>query len=113
MVDDEFHRDEGIDLLGVAAQRDDRVSHRREVDDRGHAGEVLHEHSSGREGDLARVLAGRLAVRRGGLGPARERLDVLGAHLDPVLVAQEILEQDLDRKGKALDAELGQTLSLQ
>ena len=42
VVDDELGRDERVDLRGVAAERRHRVAHRGEVDDRGHAGEVLH-----------------------------------------------------------------------
>ena len=38
--------------------------------------------------------------------PLRERLDVLGADADAVLVAQQVLEQDLQREGQAGDVEL-------
>ena len=61
----------GLIFAGVPAHLGDRVAHRREVDDRRHAGEVLHQHTSRAEGDL-------LARLRPGV-PARERLDVGGA----------------------------------
>ena len=66
VVDHQLGRDERVDLVRVAAERAHRVAHRREIDDRRHAGEVLHDHAGGRERDLG----GRLGV---GL-PGRERL---------------------------------------
>ena len=59
VVDHELGGDERVDLGGVAAEVGHRVAHRGEVDDRGHAGEVLHHDARGREGDLL----GRLGVR--------------------------------------------------
>ena len=97
VVDHELGRRQRVDLRGVAAQLGDRVAHRGEVDDRGHAGEVLHQHARGREGDLLARL--RLRV------PARERLDVLGAHRTIALGAQQVLEQDLQRERQAGDVE--------
>ncbi len=61
----------------------------------GHAGEVLHHHARRREGDLLRRL--------GGVVPGRDRLDVLAAYADPVLVAEDVLEQDLQRERKPGD----------
>ena len=58
MVDDEFDRLKRIDLLRVAAEPHDAVAHGGEIDDRGHAGEVLQQHARGREGDFL--------LRRGG-----------------------------------------------
>ena len=67
VVDDELDRDERIDLRGVAALVAHRVAHRREVDDRGNAGEVLQENPRGHEGDLVRGLRSGVPVedRRG------------------------------------------------
>ena len=42
VVDDEVDGDARLDRARVAAEIGHRVAHRREVDDRGHAGEVLH-----------------------------------------------------------------------
>ena len=64
----------------------------------GHAGEVLHHHARRREGDLL----GRLGV----VVPARQRLDVLLADGHAVLVAQQVLEQDLQRERQPRDVEL-------
>jgi hypothetical protein len=42
----------GLIFFGVAAERLHGVAHGGEVDDRGHAGEVLHQHAGRAEGDL-------------------------------------------------------------
>ena len=97
----------GLIFVGVAPERDDRVAHRGEVDDGRHAGEVLHEDPLGGEGDLLRVVAGRLAVARSASRAQRaRRLDVGRADLDAVLVAQQVLQEDLDGVGQPLDAEV-------
>ncbi|MFK4643667.1 hypothetical protein ABIF96_002241 [Bradyrhizobium ottawaense] len=92
MVDDEIDRNQRIDLLGIAAELLHRVAHRGEVDHRGHAGEVLHQHARRAEGDL---MLQRLLAQ-----PFRDRDDVLFLDRAAVLVAQEVLEQDLHRIGK-------------
>ena len=97
VVDHELGGDERVDLLGVAAEGGHGVAHRGEVDDGGHAGEVLHEHARGREGDLVGGLVGG--------HPGGERLDVLRAYADAVLGAQQVLEQDLEREGQPRDIE--------
>jgi hypothetical protein len=56
VVDDQLAGCERVDLLRVAAQARHRVAHRGQVDDAGHAGEVLHEHAGRGEGDLAARL---------------------------------------------------------
>ena len=75
----------------VAAEIGHRVAHRGEVDDRGHAGEVLHEHARGHELQLADTGLGR------GTRPVGERADVVGVDVRAVLVAQQVLEQDAQR----------------
>ena len=95
VVDDELRRDQRIDLVGVAAHVPHRVAHRRQVDDSGHAGEVLHEHACGRERDLVAGLSARV--------PLGERLDVLRADGLAVLVSQQVLEQDLQRERQPRD----------
>ncbi len=69
VVDDQIDRDQRIDLRRVAAAGDHRVAHRGEVDDGGHAGEVLHQH--------ARRPVGDLPIRAPRLQPLGDRLDVL------------------------------------
>ena len=43
VVDDELGRHQRVDLARVAAQRPHRLAHRGQVDDGGHAGQVLHD----------------------------------------------------------------------
>ena len=45
VVDDQLGRGERVDLGRVAAEVGDGLAHRGEVDDAGHAGEVLHDHA--------------------------------------------------------------------
>ena len=68
VVDDEVGRDQGIDPGRVAAEVGHRVAHDREVDDGGHAGEVLEDDPRGHERDLG--LGGDARP------PGGERLDV-------------------------------------
>ena len=98
VVDDEVDRDERVDLRRVRAELVDRVAHRRQVDDRRHAGEVLHQHPRRLEGDLVGGLGGRV--------PGGDRLDVGRGHRVAVLEPQRVLEQDLERVRKPGDVEL-------
>ena len=95
MVDHQLCRRERVDPGRVALHLLHRVAHRGEVDDRGHAGEVLHQDPRRGERDLDAGLGVRV--------PARKRLDVLGAHRLPVLVPQQVLEQDLQRERQPRD----------
>ena len=79
----------GLTLLRIAAEPDDAVAHRREIDDRRHAGEVLQQHARGHERDLLRRLRRDI--------PAGQRLDVVAIDEAAVLAAQQVLEQDLQR----------------
>ena len=80
VVDDEVDVDQRVDLLRVAADLRHRVAHRRQVDHRGHAGEVLHQHPGRLEGDLDARLGRRV--------PAGDRLDVVGGDRGAVLEPQ-------------------------
>ena len=82
-----------VDQLGIAAELDHGVAHGGEVDHRRDAGEVLHQHAGRAEGDLA--------VRAALLLPVGQRLDVLAGDAAAVLVAQQVLEQHLQRIGQA------------
>ena len=89
VVDHELGGDQRVDPARVAAERAHGVAHRREVDDRRHAGEVLEQDARGRERDLARRLGAGV--------PRRDRLDVRGRDGDAVLAPEEVLEQDPQR----------------
>jgi len=80
VVDHEIGRDERVDALRIAAEARDRRAHRREVDDRRHAGEVLQDDARGQKRYLAR----------------REREGVFVGGKAERVVAQHVLEQDAD-----------------
>ena len=110
VVDDELDRLQRVDAIGIAAERDDRVAHRGQVDDARHAGEVLQQDARRHERDF-------LLDVRGGV-PLRQRADVVGLHERVVLAPQQVLEQDLHRVRQPRDAgesgllERGQTVDL-
>ena len=60
----------GLTCDAVAAEPGQGISHGGQVDHTGHAGEVLHEHPLGRQGDLVGGVAGGLAVGLGIRPPA-------------------------------------------
>ena len=97
VVDDELDRLQRVDLRRVAAEVGHGIAHGGEVHHRGHAGEVLQQHPSGHEGDLP--------VRRELTRPAGEGADVVRAHRDAVLVAQQVLQQDPQRIGEPRDVQ--------
>ena len=97
VVDDEIDRNERVDLLRVAAERDDAVAHRGEIDHGRNAGEVLHQHARRAEADL---LAGLALVGQ----PGDEALDVGLGDRAAILEAQQVLEQHLHREGQLRDA---------
>ena len=71
VVDHQLGGHQRVDLGRVAAHLRHRVAHRRQVDDRGHAGEVLHQHARGRERDLLARLGLGVPGRRAPRCPAR------------------------------------------
>jgi len=82
VVDDEIDGLDGLITARVAAECGDGVAHGGEVDDGGHAGEVLHEDAGREERDLA---VGAACLQPGGDG--RDLSDVDGA---AVLVTEQI-----------------------
>jgi hypothetical protein len=110
VVDDELDRLQRVHLVGVTAQADDPVAHRRQVDDCGNAGEVLQQHARRSERDFFRRLALHI--------PASERLDIRGFDEPPVLVTKQILEKNFQRErqpgdfGKSSRLERGETVHL-
>ena len=91
VVDHEVRGHQRVDLRGVAAEVGHRVAHRGEVDDRGHAGEVLEHDASGHERHLG--------LARAAGTPGAERRDVLLANDPAAGVSQGVLQQDLERDG--------------
>ena len=87
VVDDEIDRHQRIDLFRIAAERLHGVAHRREIDHRRHAGEVLHQHPRRAECDFMFELAF--------LQPLRDRNDVVLLDGAVVLIAQQVFQQHL------------------
>ncbi len=102
MVDDQIDRHQRVDARRVAAERHHGVAHGSQIDHRRHAGEILHQDPGGAESDLAVALAGG---KPGGHGA-----DIVGGDRAPVLVAEQVLEQHLQREGQAGNA--GQSVLL-
>jgi hypothetical protein len=105
VVDDEVDGLKRVDALWVAAERLQGFAHGCEVDDYGHAGEVLEEDPGRSEADLA--VHARIWL------PIGERFDVLDGYAATVLIAEEVLEQDTERErqagggGQHVEAEVG------
>ena len=98
MVDHEFGGEQGIDFLRIAAESADGVAHRREIDDGGNAGEILQQHARGHERNF--FFGGACG---GGGVPAGESANIVGVDEAIVFVAQQIFEQNFQRKGQARD----------
>ena len=93
MVDDEFGRDERVDLGRVAAERLHGLAHRGQIHHGGHAGQVLQDDPGRGELDLGVGFGGRV--------PARQRGYLAGGDVGAVLVAEEVLQQDLQAEREA------------
>ncbi len=100
VVDHQVDRGEGVDPLRVGTEGSYRVAHGGQVDHRGDAGEILHQHAGRAVGDVARFVLG--------VEPAGEGLDVIGLHAAVIFKAQQVLEQDFQREGQPceIDPEL-------
>ena len=99
MVDDELGRDQRVDLRRVAAQGLHRLAHGSQVHDGWHPGQVLHDDACRGELDLGVRLC--LGV------PVGQRAHVAGGHVEAVLGAQQVLEQDLQAEWEAFGARHG------
>ena len=98
MVDHEIDGNERVDALGLAAELGDGVTHGGQIHHGGHAGEVLHQHARGTEGDF--LLAALAAIDQ----PCGAALDVRLGDGAAVLEAQEVLDQHLHGIGELGDA---------
>src|SRR6185437_3685315 len=77
-----------------------RIAHCGQVDDRGHTGKVLQQHAAGAERDLL--------FRTSGHVPLGHRLDVAALDEGAVLVAEQILEEDLETEREAAGVPAGE-----
>ena len=97
VVDHQLGRRQRIHPLRVAAQRPDGVAHRGQIDHRGHAGKVLHQHPRRHVGNLPARL---------GLGvPVGQKLNVCGRHVDAIFAAQQVFQQNLQAEGQPAQVE--------
>ena len=101
VVDDQLHRDQGVDLGRVAPEARQGIAHGGQVDHAGNPGEVLHEDPLGGQGDLVRRVTGALPVRFGVGAPGGDGDDVVGRDVGRVLVPEQVLQDHLDRVGEA------------
>ena len=95
MVNHQVGRDQGIDLLWIAAQARHGRAQCGQINHGRHAGEVLHDNAPGHERNLDRRR--RLWI------PGRQVDDVPLRDQELVPVAQRGFEQNLDRKRQARD----------
>ena len=95
VVDHQVDRHQRFDELGVAALLHCHVTHRGQVGEQRHAGEVLQHHTGDHEGDLGSALCGRL--------PVGQFTHVGFGHFLTVAVAQHRFEHDADRYRQARD----------
>jgi hypothetical protein len=86
----------GLILVGSPPRSCIGLAHGGEVDDAGHAGEVLHDHAGRRELDLDARLGRRV--------PVRERVDVICRDVGAILGAQQVLGEHLQGIGEFLGA---------
>jgi hypothetical protein len=93
VVDDEVRRDERVHLGRVAPEVGHRVAHHREVDDGRDAGEVLEDDPRRHERHLG--LGGDTWSPRG------ERLDLIRTDDAATGVAEDVLDEDLQRDRRA------------
>ena len=96
VVDDHLGGGERVDLVGVAAESGDSLSHGGQVDDAGHAGEVLHQDAGRRELDLDARLSRGI--------PVGDRADVVGGDIGAVLGTQQVLGEHLQAVGQFLSS---------
>ena len=94
VVDHELSGGQRIHLVDVPAQVTDRLAHGGQVDDAGHAGEVLHDHAGRRELDLDARLGRRI--------PVGDRIDVVFGDVGTVFGAQQVLRENLEAVRKFL-----------
>jgi hypothetical protein len=95
VVDHHLDRYQWVDLGRIATELGQCIPHGRQVNDPGHAGQVLHEDPFGGQGDFGGIGAAHAVALRVD-APRGHRLDVGCGDRQAVLVAKEVLQDDLD-----------------
>ena len=84
MVNDQVDRRKRVHFGGVASQAFYRFAHRRQIDDGGNTGEVLHQN--------ARWTVGNFPVGMGMLQPSGKGMNIFGGDGITVLPAQQVFQ---------------------
>ncbi len=95
MVDNQIDGGKRVDLGRIAAQDVHGVTHGRQIDHGGNAGEVLHQHAGRAVGDFM--------VRFAGVEPFGHRLHVIDRNRAAVFTAQQVFQQYLQGKRQPPD----------
>ena len=95
VIDHQIDRHQRLNALGVFAQFHRDTSHRRQVGQQRHTGEVLQHHAGDHKRDLMRARRVRL--------PVCHLRDVLWRDAQAVAMAQDGLQHDAQRDGQALE----------
>lgn len=99
MIDDQIGGTNRIDLIGIAIQFDDGVSHRGKVHDGRHSRKVLQNNSGRLKGHLHVLLIAILALDR---FPVQDVAHILLGHLEVVAVADGRLQEDTNGEGQCV-----------
>ena len=94
MVNHQIDRVQRVDLLGVAAQAQNAIAHRRQVNHGRNPGEILHQHAGRAIGDFARIAP---AVRT----PFGKGADVVDRNRLAILEPQHVFQHHLKSGGQA------------
>ena len=107
VIHDQVHRHLRVDFFGISAQPDHGGAHRRQIDDRGHAREILKDDPGRQVGDL---------FGGGSLVPGGECAYVIFGDAVVVYVPQYVFEEHADADRQTIDpadaggTELGQAM---
>ncbi len=93
MIDDEIDWCQRVDLRWIFSQRFHRIAHGGKIDHGGNPGEILHQNTRWTEGNFHLVLATILE-------PSRDALNIGLGDRASILVAQQVLQQHLQRIGQ-------------
>jgi hypothetical protein len=94
VIDHQIAGDDRVDSPRVSAHPGHRVPHRRQVDDAGHAGEILEHHPGRHEGNFTSRARGR--------APFGQGLHMVRSNRPAAGMTQSVLQEDPDREGQTV-----------